>query len=220
MDIDKNIRIFLAGDQKSKGRKPEERYASFDYCFNYFQSFKEKEKTSELASFKNLIDSCLHLGYYLASWGMLRGSSFLLQKSVKIYEPLIYYIAHLDKKIWEIDVDIYTKENIKLLLECKECIRKALGIKNNPSDTLITKIMLGVFSNTPAFDNYFRTGLSVCCYNESALKKVANFYSDNKEKIDRYTIYTFDFASGKETNRKYKKAKLIDMVGFIEGQNK
>lgn len=221
MDIDKNINSFLNGDGKDKGRGPKERYASFDYCFNYFQSFKEREATSELAAPENLQNSCLQLGYFLASWGMLKGKCFLLQKSVKFYEPLIKYIASLDKEVWEIDAHIYTeRNNIALLIECKDGIRKALGVENNPSDTLLTKIMLGIFANTPAFDTYFKKGLSVWNYNKSALEKVAKFYNDYKEKIDQQMIYTFDFATGKKTHRKYTKAKLIDMVGFIEGIHK
>lgn len=33
--------------------------------------------------------SCLHLGFYLASWGMLRGSSDLLQRSARHLVPLM-----------------------------------------------------------------------------------------------------------------------------------
>lgn len=220
MDIDKNIKLFIAGSGKNKGRRPDERYASFDYCFNYFQSFKDKNKTHEIASSDNLQNSCLQLAYYLASWGMLRGSSFLLEKSLKFYEPLIKYIAQTKPKIWNIDVDTYNEENIALLLECKNDIRKILGTENDPSDTLVTKIMLGVFSNIPAFDSFFKEAFSFYRCNESAIKKIAKFYNDNKKTIDKHEICTFDFVSGGETKRRYKKAKLIDMIGFIEGQKK
>ncbi|EKM28037.1 hypothetical protein VCHENC02_6024, partial [Vibrio harveyi] len=33
--------------------------------------------------------SCLALGFYLASWGMFRGSSFMLEKSAKNFENLV-----------------------------------------------------------------------------------------------------------------------------------
>lgn len=220
MNIEKNIKIFLDGSGKNKGRKPDERYSSFDYCYNYFQSFREKGKTNDIASSENLQTSCLQLGFYLASWGMLRGSSFLLEKSVKFYEPLIRYIAQIKKEIWDIDVHTYTDENIALLIECRNDIKKVLGIENDPTDTLVTKIMLGVFSNTPAFDTYVKAAFSLYYFNKSALKKLFDFYVEHKIEIDKHKIYTFDFNKGNETNRKYKKAKLIDMIGFIEGQNK
>jgi hypothetical protein len=220
MDIKKNIKLFTRGSGKNKGRKADERYASFDYCFNYFQSFKEGNKIAEIAHSENMLNSCLHLAYYIASWGMLRGSSFLLEKSLKFYVPLIKYISQADMEIWDIDVDSYNDKNINLLLELKNDIGNILGKEHNPSDTLITKIMLGVFSNIPAFDTFFRKAFSLYRCNGAALVKIAKFYNDNKIEIDSYKIYTFDFNSGGETNRMYKKAKLIDMIGFIEGQIK
>lgn len=220
MDIDKNIKLFVEGKSKNKGRKPGERYASFDYCFNYFQSFKEDNNISAIADSKHIQNSCVQLAFYLASWGMLRGSSFLLEKSSKFYEPLIAYIAGTSREIWNIDADNYTKDNIKMFLKCKDGIRKALGCENNPTDTLITKIMLGVFANIPAFDNFFKKAFSLYYCDEKALLKIANFYEQNKTKIDSYHICTFDFNNGSETTREYTKAKLIDMIGFIEGQRK
>ena len=57
--------------------EPIDRNTSFDYCYNYFKT------TEDLTA--DLEKSCLVLGFYLASWGMLRGSSFLLQKSIKYF---------------------------------------------------------------------------------------------------------------------------------------
>jgi len=84
MDAKKSINQFLEGNGKNRGRKPNERYASFDFCYNYFYSFYKENRLSELANGQNLQTSCLQIGFYLASWGMMRGSSFLLEKSVKI----------------------------------------------------------------------------------------------------------------------------------------
>ena len=71
VDCEANIRTYLDGDDANSGRDPTGRYASFDYCFNYFQSFRTYP--AELTSPGNLELSCLQLGFYLASWGMLRG---------------------------------------------------------------------------------------------------------------------------------------------------
>ncbi len=155
------INRFLKGNGKNKGRKPDERYSSFDFCYNYFYSFYKRNKINELAYIKNIQMSCLQLGFYLASWGMMRGSSFLLEKSVKNYKTLIIAISKMNPKLWEIDVDKYDDENINLLLNCKQQIVEVLGEMNKPSDTLITKIMLGVFANTPAFDQYVRNSLKL-----------------------------------------------------------
>ncbi len=82
MNVEKSINQYLVGRGKSKGRQPYERFSSFDYCYNHFYSFYRDNRVPELADDRNLQMSCLQLGFYLASWGMLRGSSFLIEKSV------------------------------------------------------------------------------------------------------------------------------------------
>jgi hypothetical protein len=218
MDIEKNIALFISGQGKNKGRRPDERYASFDYCFNYFQSFRKDGKMKNLSSSRDFELSCLHLGFYLASWGMLRGSSFLLEKSLKHYRPLIEGIAAFDPAIWEIDVEDYGRDSaIDLLFGCRDMIAESLGEKNRVSDTLVTKIMLGVFGNVPAFDTQFKKGFGVSTFGKKSLRKIFGFYQANRVAIDSYKIHTFDFISGQETSVRYTHAKIIDMIGFVEG---
>jgi hypothetical protein len=204
---------------KRTGRQPDDRFASFDYCFNYFQSFRDKNRVADICSAVNIEQSCLQIGFYLASWGMLRGSSFLLDKSAKFYEPLLTTIIELDKEVWSVDVDTYTAENVDILLEAANAIRNALDTRRWPSDTLVTKIMLGVFGNTPAFDSYFGDGLGLRNFNRKNLQRVAEFYHCHESVIDECSksLHTLAFVSGVDTNRHYSKAKIVDMVGFMEG---
>lgn len=210
---------------KDEGRHPMARYASFDYCFNYFQGFKNKK---DIASKENIQNSCLHLAFYLASWGMLRGSSFLLQKSIKFYEPLIEYISQKDEDFWKIDVDNYNKnDNLEKLITCYKDIKEKLKdekSKNRASDTLITKIMLGVFGNVPAFDNYFKVGSSLGIFNKRTLKQIIIFYNTNNYKDiisgEAKKVKTFEYYDGIKSKRQYTKAKIIDMIFFIEGYRK
>ena len=203
---------------KDEGRRPLARYASFDYCFNYFQGFGDKK---ELVHKNNIQNSCLHLGFYLASWGMYRGSTFLLQKSVKIFESLIEYIASDECDVWDIDVDKYTDKNINKLIECGKKIEEKLDVHETKkaTDTLITKIMLGVFGNVPAFDGYFRSGSNLGTFNKHSLKEISSFYDKYKKIIsDEATrIKTFEFHEDEANDRSYTKAKIIDMIFFIEG---
>lgn len=207
---------------RDEGRDPDNRYASFDYCYNYFRSFKNKPK--QLVSKNNMQMSCLQLGFYLSSWGMMRGSSFLLMKSVRHYEGLIGAISEMDGCLWDIDVPTYNDENIKMLMDCKNKIKEVLEKeKYKSSDTLITKIMLGIFANVPAYDTYFkkflkRIGASQT-FNEKSLKVIKEFY-DGKKKDFNVKIRTYDFWSGKETGALYTKAKLVDMCGFANGYPK
>ena len=219
INIKANINRFLKSENEHQGVQPQERYASFDYCYNYFQSFRENGRVADLVTSENIQQSCLQLGFYLASWGMLRGSTFLLWKSIKFYEPLLHCIAQVNPAVWSIDADCYTEENIEVLMECEHQLVEALREGGRVSGTLVTKIMLGVFGNVPAFDSLFVQGMGVRWSGAKALRCVGNFYKDNKPIIDSYRIETLDFYSGNKTHRLYPKAKIIDMVGFIEGQN-
>jgi hypothetical protein len=113
MDLELSLQKYHDEHLGSGGRMPDERYASFDYCFNYFQSFRESDRISELGNDSNLLTSCLHLGFYLASWGMYRGSTQLLQKSLRHLIPAIEEIARTEPDKWEIDADATTTPTLK-----------------------------------------------------------------------------------------------------------
>jgi len=213
-DIEQIIKKF-----KSQSR-PDDRYTSFDYCYNYF--LKTNDPTNDIEK------SCLTLGFYLASWGMFRGSSFLLQKSVKHFQPTIQYIATLDNSVWDIDVDNYNEINIQTIIKIYKDIKDRLILNDNSDLTLITKILLGVFGFIPAFDNYFCNTFRVISNGQCGFRKVniksltviKTFYEANKSTIDKLSIETFttDFVTGEKTTTNYPKAKIIDMYGFTAGQ--
>ena len=109
----------------------------------------------------------------------------------------------MDPKLWEIDVNNYTEKNIQMLLNCKDDIIQALGEENNPTDTLVTKIMLGVFGNVPAFDTYFKaSGIGVKKFNDNSLFEIQNFYKSHQSDFDSLNFKTIDF-SGNKTDNKY-----------------
>ncbi len=222
VNVCRNVERFMEGEGKDKGRKPDERYASFDYCYNYFRSFYEQNRVGDICCPENIHQSCLQLAFYLASWGMLRGNTVLLKKSARIFIPLLERIVQFGGGLWTVDVDAYTDTNIDLLLETGDAIHDALGSETNATVTLVTKIMLGVYGNVPAFDTYVKKSLGVNekRLTEKSLKAVAAFYGCHKDEIDRFQreIRTLDFRSGKETDRHYTKAKIIDMAAFIERQ--
>lgn len=204
---------------------PTHRYASFDYCYNYFQNMTSIELKN------NMEKSCLQLGFYLASWGMLRGSSFLLQKSVKHYEPLINYLISLkeeNNKNWTIDVDEFNSENIDLILEVYKKIQEyVIGTEsNNRHIVLVTKIMMGVFGCIPAYDQYFtqtfrkifKNRCGFRSVNEESILCLKEFCDSNIDTISnlQHQIRTMDFNTTELTKLKYSKAKIIDMYGFAK----
>jgi hypothetical protein len=218
LDLNANVRKYLNGVTSSDGRTPNLRYSSFDYCFNYFQSFRESGDVPALASSDNIELSCLQLGFYLASWGMLRGSADLLQKSARDLIPIVKVLAQTHMSLWEIDAHCYNESNIERLCELADTIREA---HSGMSNILLTKIMLGVFGSVPAFDRNFRQGCKaagiVATFGPNALRQIGAFYRDNATVIDAYQVRTLDFVSGETTGRIYTRAKVIDMAFFIEG---
>lgn len=157
---------------------------------------------------------------------MLRGSSFLLNHSVKYYEPLVKYIASLDKSVWDIDVQNYTNKNIEIILSIYQSTKNILIKKSNSELTLVTKILLGVFGFIPAFDRYFcdtfrSISNGTCGYrrcNKKSLENIHQFYLDNKTILDRFSeeLKVIEFKSGKPSSFNYPKAKIIDMYGFTK----
>jgi hypothetical protein len=101
------------------------RYASFDYCFNYFQSYRDSGNTHLAAAPENLELSCLHLGFYLASWGMLRGSAKLLKHSARQLIPIVKLITGADDAFWNIDANSYTEANIARMNEMYRQLQRA-----------------------------------------------------------------------------------------------
>jgi|HubBroStandDraft_1064217.scaffolds.fasta_scaffold84406_2 hypothetical protein len=215
-DIEANL-------SKFKGEQgPLRRYASFDYCFNYFQSYREQDRTADIAAEENTQISCLHLGFYLASWGMFRGS-VLLSRSVKQFQPVIELISQLPRQIWEIDASGYSTDACKTLITTADDIRASLAFPEGkwPSPTLATKIMLGVFGNVPAFDSRVRHGLRasglVGQFGLRALRDIGRFYDDHHEVIDRHREPTLEFSSRQFARRTYTQAKIIDEIFYIQG---
>jgi hypothetical protein len=196
---------------------PEARYASFDYCFNYFQAEREAGKTDRLADEVHLQMSCLQLGFYLASWGMLRGSSGLLWRSAAGLVPVVKQIAKEPASIWDLDAHSYA-DHADEVYDLGGRVREAFkdgGVR--ASDTLVAKTMLGVFGCVPAFDRYFQIGFGRATLSPKTLKKIGDFYKDNQTEIEDAQVFTLDFGTGLPTERRYSRAKIIDMVFFQDG---
>jgi hypothetical protein len=213
MDIEGNIVKFLGERQVSA------RYTSFDYCFNYFQSFRDQDRPEEIAAHENMQLSCLQLGFFLASWGMFRASSRLPSKNVTQFRPLVQVIAETPRNVWEIDANCYSDENSVALIGLGHRIEATFTHYVTP--TLITKIILGVYGSVPALDSFVTKGLRKnglpASFSAATLRKLGRYYEGNAQAIDRQLTTTYDFDTGQLTSRRYTRAKVIDMAFFIEG---
>jgi len=196
---------------------PNGRYKSWEHCYNIFNNNDEISK--------NIL--CLHLAFYLSSWGMYRGSSFLLQKDYLVHKPIVEIL--LNKKY---DVlrginaqDLKEDDNLELVFELKRKIIDAYSIQENchkPTDTLITKILLGTLGCVPAYDRLLTDGLrneniTIFSFNKRSIKQLAQYYLDNQNEFENIQK---DFNM---TGIDYPQMKLIDMyfwkVGFEQSKN-
>lgn len=201
---------------------PNGRYRSWEYCYKQFHDARENSNPDyDYLS--------LHLAFYLASWGMYRGSSFLLQKDYKIHEPVVKEIL---KEKYDMLFGIKCSEfrnstNQKLLQELNEFMASYYNdirlsvVKKIPqkeiSETLITKILMGTMGCVPAYDRYFVAGIknqkiSTGNYNINSILKLVDFYDANNDKLEsvREALKVYDMD--------YPQMKLIDMgfwqIGF------
>ena len=136
------------------------RFASWDYCYGLAQCmYARKGELNDL----DYDYMALNFAFYLASWGMYKGSSFLLDKSYKIHiEPvkLVFSKDELWKEILSSkELTAFEKELTKAY-ESDDKVDASNDVISDPmTDTLFTKILLGLTGNVIAYDRYCKTAL-------------------------------------------------------------
>lgn len=200
------------------------RYLSWRHCYNAFSENRNKTDA------KTVDYLALHLAFYLASWGMYRGSSFLLQKDYKVHIPVIHIIQEEKyNALFGISaVDLCKEENLLLLDEISKRIKGAYadempsreGSVNHATETLVTKILLGTLGCVPAYDRYYIYGvkkykISSGQYNAMSVSNVAKYYCDNEDEFERLRMEL------SKCGTEYPPMKLMDMcfwqAAYIEG---
>ena len=192
------------------------RYFSWKYCFKAFEDINANEDFL-----------ALHLGFYLASWGMYRGSSILLQKDYTIHKKAVEIVNQYHANLYRVAAPP-SKEISAIYGELYGKLESVYTIDGRtPSDTLITKIMLGTLGCIPAFDRFFkagarrvRFGANVCLphfVTQSNIGETAEilseYYRENKDCFEKCAAHTGDLAA-------CPPMKFLDLgiwcVGFYE----
>lgn len=191
------------------------RYKSWEHCYRHFGSISNRDT------------SCLHLAFYLASWGMYRGSSFLLQKDYQFFEPVVNHLLGY-QFLRGISIEAATrtledtgKKIIKLKNELQRIITHQAGDKRiGPvSEILISKIMLGTLGCVPAYDRFVRAGLKAeglrhLSFTEKSFKELISFGADKKDEIREIKRVTH------KNGLEYPDMKILDMYFWQLGKNK
>ena len=137
----------------ARGREVHGREYSWVHCSNYFR------RQSPDAIRADRDHAALQLGFYLASWGMYRGSSFLLQHAYTIHLGVIDRLtAPESATLWSEEFGANEDSGlVHAILYLYEGIRSAYS-PFKPTDTLVTKVLLGTVGCSPALDTYFALG--------------------------------------------------------------
>jgi len=178
------------------------RLKSWEHCYAQFTMVFKKDELSDT----DIDYLSLHLAFYLASWGMYRGSSFILQKDYKVFYEIVEFLFNNrgkfdDEKIVSLlneegeDIKIYIESFFKFDTELKELLDKIRSavkgeVVTSVSDTLRTKIILGTYGSIPAYDRYFRDGLRatkghcfILAYSENSVVKLFEFAKENRQEL-------------------------------------
>ena len=171
----------------------------------------------------------LHLAFYLASWGMYRGSSFLLQKDYKVLSPVVekvlkpehdclFGLACTDVRnsdVWE----RLKKLSDDIADDFRPIRNEVAGrvVASPVSPVLITKILMGTLGCVPAYDRFFQDGVATYKvttqeYSLESVRKLAKFYEAHNDRLEeaRRGMQCEDLI--------YPQMKLLDMgfwqIGF------
>ena len=198
------------------------RSLSWEHCYRVFRD----ARTDPSPDYDYL---SLHLAFYLASWGMYRGSSFLLQKDYKVLVPVVeeilkpeydclFGIACADLRnddVWEQYTKLY-----KYIDGYFDPVREKVAgrkVTTSVSPVLITKILMGTLGCVPAYDRFFVDGIKTYKvttqeYSPKSVLKLVDFYEAHNDRLEeaRRGMRTEDLT--------YPQMKLLDMgfwqIGF------
>ena len=198
------------------------RSRSWEHCYRVF-----RDARTDPSPDRDYLS--LHLAFYLASWGMYRGSSFLLQKDYKVLVPIVekvlkpeydclFGVACADVRnsdVWE-----QLKKLSDDIAYCFRPIRNEVAgrvVEYPVSPVLITKILMGTLGCVPAYDRFFQDGakylgLEHNSYKEKSLRELADIYEAHNDRLEeaRRGMRVGDLI--------YPQMKLLDMglwqVGF------
>ncbi|QDU21712.1 hypothetical protein [Urbifossiella limnaea] len=211
MSVTDHVRAYhdrLAGDEHHRLR-------SWEHCFRYFR----RVGPTGLADDRDT--AALQLGFYLASWGMYRGSTFLLQRAYTVHRPVIDCLAEPRfQHLWqrEFGAGQHDDELRQLVFDAVAAVRRAYAPFGEATDTLVTKVLLGTIGCLPATDRYFLIGF----------KGDGNSYSVlNAAFVDRLLLFSRDNAADLQCEQdriemqgglRYPVMKLVDMYFWQRGR--
>jgi len=211
-DVKENILLFY----QAMLDDPYHRYRSWEHCYTFFQQHYPFPNDDQLDT------ATLHLAFYLASWGMYRGSSQLLQKNYRVHTSILKIILKKEyAKLFDISFDNGRSVSpvVRLIFDLVQELRHAYsGLGISPTTTLVTKVLLGTYGCIPAYDRLFIEGVKFwkimpdeyqpkfpALFGVNSYLGLVDFYHCHEEDILAVQAVT------SQKSIKYPIMKLIDM---------
>lgn len=138
-------------------RGEHDRERSWEHCYRFFHGRNLEDLHAERDH------AALHLGFYLASWGMYRPSSFLFRHSHTIHLNVVDRLCEPEMALFwsrEFGANSGDKALSPALFFLRDAIRSAYRPFGDATDALVTKVMLGTIGCFPAVDRYFKIGFT------------------------------------------------------------
>lgn len=173
----------------------------WEHCFKYFS---KKPTEHDLG--------CLHLGFYLASWGMYRGSANIRKFDYLVHEPIVNEVLLSQYDPLRGASLEYLSNNLDLVWTLVEKIRTLYPSTINVTDTLLTKILMGTLGCTPAYDRYFRAGVATDGISQTFSRK--GFHS----LLQCCQVRSEGFWEAQKQIPEYPVMRLVDMYYFAVGE--
>lgn len=193
----------------------ERREKIYKECRSRFYNLKKQGKSSLNQDELDL--SCLLLANYLAVWGMQR-NSFLMENDYHIFENVVKIIFKDDYNLlWNSRYDIIKSKKedfinnlISIRDEINEALKCYLRRKEDISQTLITKILLGTVACCPAYDTNFCKGIP----------QGKSFYSNNSVRMLVDLVCENEIFKELADKKQLDIMKVVDMVYFKIGEKR
>ena len=200
------------------------RSRSWEHCYRVFRD----ARTDPSPDYDYL---SLHLAFYLASWGMHRGSSFLLQKDYKVLVPIVEEVLkpEYDSLFGVACADLRNSDVRAQLKKLCDDIAEHFGpirdevagceVASPVSPVLITKILMGTLGCVPAYDRLFQDGVATYKvttreYSLESVLRLVDFYEEHNDRLEEVR------RGFKGDGLAYPQMKLLDMgfwqIGFEE----
>ena len=170
------------------------RSRSWEHCYRVFRD----ARTDPSPDYDYL---SLHLAFYLASWGMYRGSSFLLQKDYKVLSPIVeevlkpeydclFGLACTDLR--EPEVQVMLTKLYDYIADYFRPIRDEVAgceVASSVSPVLVTKILMGTLGCVPAYDRFFQDGVATYKvtmqeYSLKSILRLVDFYEEHNDRLE------------------------------------